>query len=74
MRGYYCLMTITMVAVAQQAPLPTGAQPGTTVESGVLLRIALERRVAIKRRGQPVQGRLVEPIYVFDRCRRGRHA
>lgn len=67
MRGYYCLMTITMVAVAQQAPLPTGAQPGTTVESGVPLRIALERRVAIKRRGQPVQGRLVEPIYVFDR-------
>ena len=67
MRGYYCLMTIAIVAGAQQAPLPAGAQPVTTVEPGVPLRIALERRVAIKRKGQPVQGRLVEPLYVFDR-------
>ncbi len=67
MRGYYCLITITMAAVAQQAPLPTGAQPVATVESGVPLRIALERRVAIKHKGQPIEGRLVEPVYVFDR-------
>jgi hypothetical protein len=29
--------------------------------------VALERRVAIKRVGEPIQGRLVDPIYVFDR-------
>jgi hypothetical protein len=29
--------------------------------------VALERRVAIKRVGEPIQGRLVEPTYVFDR-------
>jgi hypothetical protein len=29
--------------------------------------VALERRVAVKRVGEPIQGRLVEPIYVFDR-------
>jgi len=44
-----------------------GAQPGATVPSGVPLRVALERRVAIKRIGEPIQGRLVEPIYVYDR-------
>ncbi len=37
------------------------------VQSGVPLRVALERRVAIKRVGEPIQGRLVEPVYVFDR-------
>jgi hypothetical protein len=29
--------------------------------------VALERRVAIKRVGEPIQGRLVDPVYVFDR-------
>ena len=45
----------------------SSAQPGTTVPSGVPLRVALERRVAIKRVGEPIQGRLVDPVYVFDR-------
>jgi hypothetical protein len=29
--------------------------------------VALEHRVAIKREGEPIQGRLVDPIYVYDR-------
>jgi hypothetical protein len=29
--------------------------------------VALERRVAIKRVGEPIQGRLVDPVYVYDR-------
>jgi hypothetical protein len=29
--------------------------------------VALERRVAIKHVGEPIQGRLVDPVYVFDR-------
>jgi hypothetical protein len=29
--------------------------------------VALERRVAIRRVGEPIEGRLVEPVYVFDR-------
>ncbi len=53
-----------MAALAQEAP---SAQPKVTVPSGVPLRVALEHRVAIHRVGQPIQGRLVEPIYVFDR-------
>jgi hypothetical protein len=29
--------------------------------------VALERRVAIKRVGEPIHGRLVDPVYVYDR-------
>lgn len=58
------LLTIAATAMAQQA---ANVPPGTTVPAGVPLRVALENRVAIKRVGDPIQGRLVDPIYVFDR-------
>jgi hypothetical protein len=64
MRGCLVWLTIAAAALAQQAP---SAQTRTTIPSGVPLRVALEGRVAIKRVGEPIQGRLVEPIYVFDR-------
>lgn len=38
-----------------------------TIPSGVPLRVALEGRVAIKRVGEPIRGRLVDPVYVYDR-------
>ena len=34
---------------------------------GVPLRVMLERHVSIKKVGEPIQGRLVEPIYIYDR-------
>jgi hypothetical protein len=43
------------------------AAPAETVPSGVPLRVALERRVVIRRAGEPIRGRLVDPVYVFDR-------
>ena len=67
MRGCLALLAIAVAALAQEASVPPGAQPGTTVPPGVPLRVALERRVAIKRVGDPIQGRLVDPVYVFDR-------
>src|SRR5665811_590279 len=67
MRGCIVWLTIAVASLAQKTPVAPGAQPGTTVPAGVPLRVALERRVAIKRVGEPIQGRLVEPIYVYDR-------
>jgi hypothetical protein len=67
MRGHMVLLLIAVAALAQEAPVAPGVQPGATVPSGVPLRVALEHRVAIKRAGEPIQGRLVEPIYVYDR-------
>jgi len=37
------------------------------VASGVPLRVGLEDRVVIKRVGEPIYGRLVDSIYIFDR-------
>lgn len=67
MRGCMLLLTIAVAALAQVAPVARSAQSVATVPPGVPLRVALERRVAIKRVGEPIQGRLVDPIYVFDR-------
>src|ERR1700690_3443912 len=67
MRRCLVLLLIAVAALAQEAAIAPGAQPGATVPSGVPLRVALERRVAIKRVGEPIQGRLVDPIYVYDR-------
>src|ERR1019366_4554527 len=64
MCGCIVLLLIAVAALAQEAP---GVQPGATVPSGVPLRVALERRVAIKHVGEPIQGRLVDPVYVYDR-------
>ena len=60
-------LIIAAVALAQEAPVAPGAAAAATVPSGVPLRVALESRVAIKRVGEPIRGRLVESIYVFDR-------
>jgi hypothetical protein len=37
-----------------------------TVGSGTPLRVALENEIAIRRVGQPIRARIVEPIYAFD--------
>jgi hypothetical protein len=55
--GWLAWLAMAATAVAQEA----------TIAAGVPLRVALERRVAIQRVGQPIQGRLVDPIYVYDR-------
>lgn len=67
MRGCTVLLTITVAALAQQAPVISNGSP-VTIATGVPLRIALERRIAIKREGEPIHGRLVEPLYVSDRA------
>ena len=68
MRACTVLLSIAMAALAQDAPPAPGGPAGATVPSGVPLRVALERRVRIQRVGQPIQARLVEPIYVFDQA------
>ena len=67
MRGCMVWLTMAVAALAQEAPVAPGARAATTVPPGVPLRVALERRVAIQRVGEPIHGRLVEAIYVFDR-------
>lgn len=68
MRACIVLLAVAVVALAQGAPPAPDAEAGVVVPSGVPLRVALERRVAIRQVGAPIRGRLVEPIYVFDRA------
>ncbi len=68
MRVGVLLFTIAIAVPAPAAsPVPPGDGITVTVPKGVPLRVALEHRVAIKHVGEPIQGRLVEPVYVFDR-------
>jgi len=41
--------------------------PEIAIQAGVPLRVALEHRVRIKHAGDRIAGRLVEPLYVYDR-------
>jgi len=57
---------VATAALAQQAtPIPSSAT--AVVPAGTALRIAIEKRVAIKRVDQPIEGRLIDPIYSYDR-------
>ncbi len=59
MRTFLVLWVLAVTAWSQQS--------GTMVPAGVPLRVALDHRVAIKHAGESIEGRLVEPVYVFDR-------
>lgn len=77
------LLSLAPLAGAQQltprtsAPLQTDAaaaseQPAAavvplTVPSGTVLKVALEKDVRIRRAGQAVRGKLLEPVYAFDK-------
>ncbi|MEJ2008358.1 MAG: hypothetical protein P8Z30_09435 [Acidobacteriota bacterium] len=37
-----------------------------TIKPGVPIRVALKKRVRIKHVGTPIEGRVVDPVYVFD--------
>jgi hypothetical protein len=58
---------IIAAALAPDAPVTASVHSGATVPSGVPLRVALERRIVIKHAGEQIRGRLIEPVYVFDR-------
>ena len=66
MRGSIVLSTIAVSAWAQSVTVASGARPGAPIPAGVPLRVELEHRVAIRHSGDRIEGRLVEPVYVFD--------
>jgi hypothetical protein len=53
-------------AAAQNIPALSETIP-LTVKPGVPIRIELVKSVRIKKVGAPLEGRVVEPVYVFDR-------
>lgn len=53
--------------VAQSAQSRPPVRIPLTVAQGVPLHIVIAKRVPIDRTGEPVEGRLMEPVYVYDR-------
>jgi hypothetical protein len=69
-RLFYCFpfsLILYLQPAAAQAPPATAEPTALTIEKSVPLRIDLERRVLIRRAGTPIQGRLAQPVYAFDR-------
>ncbi len=58
MRACILLIAMGVSSMAQEAPV---------VSAGVPLRVALEQRVRIRHAGDAIEGKLVEPVFVFDR-------
>ena len=56
---------------AQTAAVTGGATPAqatpVTAQTGTAFHVALQKQVRVKNAGVAVEGRVVEPIYVFDR-------
>jgi hypothetical protein len=68
MRVPILFLGIVGIALAQQpAPVSGAGSAKPVLAQGVPLRVALGRRVVIKKVGDPIQASLIEPVYVFDR-------
>lgn len=52
---------------AVQAQTPSPQMVPLTVPKGTSLQVALEQEVRIKKVGEPIHGRIVEPVYALDR-------
>ena len=66
------LLSATSALAMALAALPAAAQPEEptiqlVVEVGRAMRVALDKRITVKRVGQPVTGRLIDPVYAYDR-------
>ncbi len=64
------LLAVMFAAVGSAAaprPAEKGGQIALVVPAGTPLQVALEKKVPVQRAGIPVAGRVLEPVYVFDR-------
>src|SRR5690349_3632986 len=53
-------------AVSETAAGSTGEIP-LVVPAGIPLPVVLEKEVRIQKAGQPIHGKIAEPVYAFDR-------
>jgi len=61
------LLALPSISQAQSAPAAQAVRIPLTVEGGVPLRVALVKRVPIKKSGIQVEGKLAAPVYVYNR-------
>ena len=54
-------------ASAPGLPVPPVPSIALTVPLGTPLKVALDQEVRVRKVGQPVHGRVIEPVYAFDK-------
>ena len=56
-------------ALTNGSTLPSQPPPliPLTVPAGTPLKVALDQEVRVQKVGQPIHGKLVEPVYAFDK-------
>jgi type IV secretory pathway VirB10-like protein len=54
-------------AATADVPARPPAMVALTVPKGMPIQIALDREVRVKKAGQPIHGRVMQPVYAFDR-------
>ena len=54
-------------AASENEPAKPAAMVALTVPKGTPLQIALDREVRVKKAGQPIHGRVMQPVYAFDK-------
>src|SRR5579863_2684887 len=79
--GCSCVLSIALFVLASTVHLPAqsasdpspSSQPpaevrtiALTVPDGTPLQIALDSEVRVRKVGQPIHGRVLQPVYVFD--------
>src|SRR5471030_1647721 len=66
--GQECVSPKVLVAGSgsQETENASAQKMALMVDAGTPLQIALEEEVHIKKAGQPIRGRTVQPIYAFD--------
>ncbi|MGH9733307.1 MAG: hypothetical protein ACRD8A_01795 [Candidatus Acidiferrales bacterium] len=55
------------MASLADAPVGTIAMVPLTVSTGTPLQVALDREIRVRKIGQPIQGRVMQPVYAFDK-------
>ena len=56
--------------VAPASSVPSASTPlqsvALSLPTGTPLQVALDQEIRVKKEGQPIHGRIVEPLYAFD--------
>lgn len=65
-RGWIVLLIIATAACGQE-PAPAGAVTAVIIPAGAPLPVLLDQRVPLKRVNEPIRGRLMAPVYRYDR-------
>src|ERR1035438_10026512 len=65
--SYVLAQTVTPPPQPSPALSPESRIVAMTVPNGTPLQIALDKEVRVRKVGQPITGRVMQPVYVFDR-------